>query len=371
MSAAGPHALAGQRRERLARRVRRAGLSAILVTSRPNVTYLTGFTGEATYLLVMPTGTVVLSDSRFALQLAEECPDLPAEIRTTRTTLTAWTERAIKRLRLARVGVDVDSVSKSLFDALQAACPRTEFVATPGWVEEQRAIKDRHELATIRRAVHLAERAFEVMRAELRADQTERHVAFHLEHQIRLFGGERCSFEPIVAVGDRAALPHAVPGERAIGSAGLLLVDWGARVDGYASDLTRVLATTKISPKLRRVYDVVRTAQRTAISQIRPGAVLRNIDRAARAVIERAGWGKRFGHGLGHGLGLEIHEAPWLSPASEATLAAGMVVTVEPGVYLPRWGGVRIEDDVLVTNDGHEVLSRLTSELDASLVQLD
>ena len=180
------------------------------------------------------------------------------------------------------------------------------------------------------------------------------------------------AFEPIVAVGPRAALPHARPGATRIGEAGFVLFDWGARTTGgYRSDLTRVLVTRKIPPKLEKIYGVVLNAQRQGIKAIRPGATLESVDRAARRVIENAGFSRFFGHGLGHGIGLDIHEEPRLSPVAQGVLEPGMVITVEPGIYLPGWGGVRIEDDVLVTRDGHEVLTSVPKRFEDAAVRID
>jgi Xaa-Pro aminopeptidase len=202
----------------------------------------------------------------------------------------------------------------------------------------------------------------------LRPEKTEKEVADELEHQIRLYGGKACSFPPIVAVGARAALPHARPTDQKIGAGDFVLVDWGADAGPYKSDLTRVLVTGKIPPKLERIYRVVLSAQDAAIAQIRPGLACHEIDQVARAVITKAGFGANFGHGLGHGIGLEIHEAPRLAAADHLKLEAGMVVTVEPGIYLPAWGGVRIEDDVLVTKGGCQVLTTLPKSWEDAIV---
>jgi Xaa-Pro aminopeptidase len=197
---------------------------------------------------------------------------------------------------------------------------------------------------------------------------TEQQVSNELEYQARQFGAKRMSFETIVAVGPRAALPHARPTGRRIGESDFTLIDWGVNEGLYMSDLTRMLATAKISPKLRKLYGVVLKAQLAGIDAIRPGATCEAVDRAARNVIEKAGYGKHFGHGLGHGVGLEIHEAPRLAQGQTRELKPGMIVTVEPGVYFPGWGGIRIEDDVLVTRTGHEVLTSVPKELDECLV---
>jgi Xaa-Pro aminopeptidase len=207
-----------------------------------------------------------------------------------------------------------------------------------------------------------------VIRASLRGDQTEKEVANELEYQARQFGAKGCSFPSIVAAGPRAALPHARPTEAKIGEHDFVLIDWGADGGLYKSDLTRVLVTGKIPPKLERIYRVVLTAQEQAIAAIRPGATAHDVDRVARDIIGKAGFKSNFGHGLGHGIGLDIHEAPRLGANQHLTLEPGMVVTVEPGVYLPGWGGVRIEDDVLVTKDGYEVLTGVSKRWEDAVV---
>jgi Xaa-Pro aminopeptidase len=195
-------------------------------------------------------------------------------------------------------------------------------------------------------------------------EMTELDVAAELEYQARRFGAKALSFPPIVAVGPRAALPHATPTLRRLSDSEFTLIDWGANSGLYMSDLTRIVVTGRISPKLRRIYSVVLKAQLAAIKAIRPGLTGEQVDSVARRIITRAGFGKAFGHGLGHGTGLEIHEAPRLAVGQKTKLRPGMIVTVEPGIYVPGWGGVRIEDDVLVTRTGHEVLSDVPKQLE-------
>ena len=219
-------------------------------------------------------------------------------------------------------------------------------------------------------AVRLAERGFETLRAGLRPELTELEVAHDLEHAMRRFGSPGAAFPPIIAAGPRAALPHAHPTTALACATDHLLVDWGANSPGgYKSDLTRVLITGKLSAKLEKLYRVVLEAQRQGIAAIRPGAVGKDVDAAARKVIEDAGFGKFFGHSLGHGIGLNIHEGPRLAAVSETVLEPGMIVTVEPGIYLPGLAGVRIEDDVLVTAEGHEVLTSVPKELEHALIR--
>ena len=198
----------------------------------------------------------------------------------------------------------------------------------------------------------------------MRPDQTEKEVADAIEHQIRLFGGRGTSFTPIVGVGDRSALPHYRPGNLHVGDASFMLVDWGAQGRLYMSDLTRMVVTGKAPARLEKIYNIVLAANQKAIETIRPGVLMSDVDGAARKVIEDHGYGKKFSHSLGHGFGLQIHEGPWLRGNEDRPLVAGMVVTVEPGIYLPGFGGVRIEDDVLVTRDGCQVLSSVPKQWD-------
>ena len=357
-----------QRRRKLARAVKKAGADAMLVTNFLNVTYLTGFTGDDSYLLMGNGVEAMLSDPRYTQQIGEECGGLDVALRGPSTTLVSVAESVVKKAGIKRLAVEATSMTLDLHARISGVLSGIELIPTSGLVEELREIKDREEIAEIREAVALAEKAFGVIRAALRPEQTEREIAYEMEHLIRSFGGAGCAFPSIVAAGPRAALPHAVPTDQSVGSSDLLLIDWGATKRLYRSDLTRLLVTGRISPKLERIYGVVLQAQERAIASIRPGVLMSDVDAAARDWIAQAGFGKQFGHGLGHGFGLEIHEAPRLAANQNRPLKAGMVVTVEPGIYLPNWGGVRLEDDILVTRDGHEVLSSLSKELHECVV---
>jgi Xaa-Pro aminopeptidase len=357
-----------QRRQRLRKLLRLPRHSVLLVTNLINVGYLTGFTGSAGWLLVGADHELFLSDGRYETQLAQECPDVTCEIRSTSETLLQALARVVKGSKYSLLRYEAESLSKASFDQLAAALENVELKNTENEIESLRAVKDAGEIATIRRAIRIAERTIQVIKNQLLPFQTESELAHELEHQMRRFGASGVAFSPSVAVGHRAALPHGKPSNLQLGSAPFLLIDWGAKFEGYASDLTRILVTGKIPAKFRKIYDTVLAAQNAAIAAIHPGATYREIDAAARAMIENAGFGKYFNHGTGHGLGLEIHETPFLSQIWEGKLVAGMVVTIEPGIYLPSFGGVRIEDDVLVTQNGHEVLSSLPRDLDASIV---
>jgi Xaa-Pro aminopeptidase len=359
-----------KRRDRLRTMLRHLGARAMLVTNETNVSYLTGFSGDSSYLLLTDKHAILLSDSRYETQIAEECGDIEAAIRTASIKMTSLVGQTVGKAKLSNLVIESESISKSLFDQLESELGDCELILSSGWVEQLRAVKDQTEIQSIRNSILVSQRAFEVIRAQLNGDQTERQVANNLEHQIRAFGGRRCAFEPIVAVGSRAALPHGGSTDRRIGEGPFVLIDWGAMVKQYASDLTRVLVTARIPPKLIKIYEIVLQAQSAAIKKIKPGVAFRDVDRAARRVIESAGFAKNFGHGLGHGFGLEIHELPRLAPIATGDLKANMVVTVEPGIYLPGWGGVRIEDDVLVTRDGHQILTDVPKEIDQCKVDL-
>jgi len=356
------------RRDRVRRAMQKAGADSLLVTHFVNVSYLTGFTGDDSYLLLGANNEVLLTDGRYTTQVAEECPGLDVAARRPGVGMLQMVSKAIRASRYTRLGVEGDSMTVGMYHRLVEGLPQAELQSTSGLVEHFRQRKDADEIEQIRQAVRYAEKAFAVLRAGLHPDKTEKQVADELEHQLRVFGARGCSFPTIVAAGPRAALPHARATPQRLEGNDLVLVDWGADGGQYKSDLTRVLVTGKISPKLERLYRVVLHAQQQAIAAVRPGAVAHDVDGVARRVIEEAGFGRYFGHGLGHGLGLEIHEAPRLAAKSQVVLQPGMVVTVEPGIYLPGWGGIRIEDDVLVTRTGHEVLTSVPKELDECVV---
>jgi Xaa-Pro aminopeptidase len=244
-----------------------------------------------------------------------------------------------------------------------------EIVATSGLVERLREVKDKWEIEQTREAVRIAERGFAVVRSSLRPNQTETEIRFLLEAAMRSFGSTGPAFEPIVGVGPTSALPHAHAGGRCVSESPVLLIDWGAEVKShYRSDLTRVLITGKPTRLMEQVYNTVLKAQQAAIQAIRPGVRCADVDKIARGIIAEAGFGKNFGHGLGHGFGLEIHESVRMSPLSEQVFEVGMLVTVEPGIYLPGKFGVRIEDDLLLTPDGNEVLSNVPREFEEAIV---
>ncbi|HEY7154055.1 MAG TPA: Xaa-Pro peptidase family protein [Gemmataceae bacterium] len=364
-----------QRRERLSRLLADEGIDVLLLSSPVNVTYLTGFSGDSTVLLLTRDRVLLVSDSRYSGQLDEECPGLPVHIRSTTQKLPEAVAESLKRLGVRSVGFESGAVTVAEFEYLRELAPSLDWKGGGDRVERLRTIKDASEVAQIRTAIDVAERAFTAFRALLRPQDSEKDLCDLLEHYVRQAGGACTAFAPIVAAGERAALPHAPPTNRTAASGEMLLVDWGASAPLYKSDLTRVLDTRTTSTfsgtasattaKFADIYAIVLRAQEAALRAVRPGVAARDIDAAARSVIAEAGYGDYFGHGLGHGFGLQIHEAPWVRPNSETPIEAGMVFTLEPGIYLPGWGGVRIEDDVLVTPDGAERLTHLPRDLNA------
>jgi Xaa-Pro aminopeptidase len=358
------------RREKVRATLKADEIGALLVSAQSNVSYLTGFTGDSSVLIVGRDRDLVVSDGRFTTQLEQECEGLDASIRLPGQEMNAAIAQVVTTMGCRRIGLEATSWTVAEYNALRSAVPDVELVAIEGRVEALRRIKDEGEIAAIREAVHCAERAFAMLRAGLREGESEKDVADALEGYLRRCGATGASFPPIVAVGVRSALPHARPTTTTrIGQDDFVLIDWGATGRPYKSDLTRVLVTGKVTPKFEAIYRTVLSAHERGIAAIRPGAKAHDVDAEARSVIEEAGFGRFFDHGLGHGLGMDIHEAPRIRRESNVLLEPGMVFTIEPGIYLPGWGGIRIEDDVLVTPDGHEVLSHVPRSLESVRVE--
>ncbi|HMJ01364.1 MAG TPA: Xaa-Pro peptidase family protein [Conexibacter sp.] len=354
---------AATRADRLVALLDEREVDALLVTNLVNVRYLTGYTGSNGVALVgMHDLRCFVTDFRYVTQAREQVRGF--EQRVGENDLL---DEALAALPLGdlRLGVEDQHMSIRTFDRLREALPASvELVPAGGGIEQLRTTKDADEVARVRAAAELADAALLTTLAGGLAGRTERAFAFALEAEMRRLGAERPSFDTIVAHGAHGALPHAVPRDVEIAAGSLVTIDWGAQLDGYCSDCTRTFAAGgEPDAQGREVYELVLRAQMTGLDAVAAGVTGRDADAAARAVIEGGGHGGHFGHGLGHGVGLEIHEAPRLSKTSSATLAAGHVVTVEPGVYLPGELGVRIEDLVLVTDDGCERLNTLPKNL--------
>lgn len=338
------------------------GLDGLLVTHLPNIRYLTGFTGSAALLLVRDDATILISDFRYASQAPVEV-GTAAEVEIDQRSVWDRLGRVLGEGPAGSLGIESQSLTVRDADRL-SSLSRAKVVPTTDLVERQRAIKCAEEVAAIRAAAQLAQEALAQVLPGVRAGQTELEVGSALEAALRRRGSEWHPFPTIVASGPRSALPHARTSGRGLRAGELLLVDFGAQVDGYCADLTRTMVVgARADERQRAVHELVQAAQRRAIDRLRIGMPAREADALAREVIVTRGFGEAFGHSLGHGLGLEVHEAPRLAPNSEAPLPPHAVVTVEPGVYFPGWGGVRLEDDVYLTPDGAERLSDGRTEL--------
>jgi Xaa-Pro aminopeptidase len=350
------------RRDRLAARLADLGVDAVVVTRIVNVRYLTGFTGSNGQVVVGRETSVFLTDGRYEEQARAEVPDL--ERRTYRGPFSEHGLRACRDVAAAVVGFEAEAVTYAAWRRLADAAEGLELRPVPAVVEELRAVKDPDELALIVRAQQAADAAFEqVVLGALHEDVTEREIAFALELAMRAAGADAVGFPTIVAFGELAAEPHHDPTDRPLRRGDVVKTDLGARIHGYHSDMTRTVSFGPPDPAMREVYGVVAAAHAAGVDAVSAGTPIAGVDRAARSVIEAAGHGGRFPHGLGHGVGLEIHEAPTLRWDAEGTLEAGAVVTIEPGVYIPGVGGVRIEDMVEVTPDGGRAIPTTSKEL--------
>jgi Xaa-Pro dipeptidase len=352
----------GLRRERLARRLGELGVDALFVSRLPNVRYLSGFTGSNGQALVAAGATVFFTDGRYEEQARREVPDLERVVYL--NDLPPVREPAAER-GLGRIGFEADGVTYRFLQRLREHLEGIELVPTSGEVERLRVRKDPEEVARVARAQETADEAFErvVLGGGLREGRTERELALELELAMRRAGADDKGFDTIAAFGENAAEPHHHPTDRPLRRGDVVKVDFGALVDGYHSDMTRTVALGEPDGRLRELHRLVADAQRAGIEAVRAGARVADVDRAARAVIEEAGHGGEFPHGLGHGVGLEIHEDPRLRWDAVTELPDGAVVTIEPGVYIPGLGGVRIEDTVEVTVDGSRPIPRSTKEL--------
>lgn len=350
------------RQAALRERLSTLGFDLLVIQSLPNVRYLTGFTGSSALLVVRQQDAVLVTDYRYAAQAPREVGN-SARVEIDQVSVWERLKRVVQE-RPAGVGAfEAHIATIRDRDRLEGfGLPRWE--ATGDLVERLRSIKDADEVSSIRAAASLASQALAEMLPTVSPGETEFAIAARLEAGLRRRGSEWHPFPTIVASGPRAALPHAGTSGRAVEPGEWLLLDFGAQVDGYCADLTRtVIVGGRADERQRLVYDTVRQAQRRALDNLHAGMSGREADQLAREVIAQRGFGEAFGHSLGHGLGLEVHEAPRLSATAEAALPAGAVVTVEPGIYLPGWGGVRLEDDVYLGPSGPELLSDGRTEL--------
>ncbi len=347
------------RQDRIAefrRRMARQRLEAYWLPSAANVRYLSSFTGDESSLLVTVDRAVLITDSRYLEQAENEAR--VDEIVCRHGPMPRAVGTLARELAVARLAVTGSNLTHADYLALREAAPNLELATHKnGLAEQMRRRKDAGEVEAIRRALRAAEQAFMSVLPDIRPGGVEREIAARLEYRMRMAGAEGTAFDTICAAGTRASVPHARTGGHSIPEQGALLVDWGARLDGYCCDLTRVVCTDRIPETLRELVEIVIEAQEAVFEELRPGNTCGEADVAGRAVIAKAGYGEFFGHGIGHGVGLTVHEVPRLGPGVDTVLLPGMVTTVEPGIYVPGEAGVRIEEMVLITPDDPEMLT--------------
>lgn len=348
-----------ERIARLRQLMRENGIESLLVTRREDVRYLSGFTGSSGSLLLASGRPCLITDFRYKLRAHKE---------TIGITILIQKKDPISALRDAAARMDVETLwfdeSALTVEGLKNFKKQgLRLKGHRGLVKTLRQRKDKWELANIRTAIRRAEQSFRELRTAIKPGATERELGLKLEYLMREKGARKAAFDVIVASGGNGAMPHAVATNRRIKKGDLVIFDFGAEANGYYSDMTRTLCVGRPSPRQREIHELVLQAQSAAIRSVLVGVTCKSVDEAARVVIKKAGHGKHFGHGVGHGIGLRVHEGPSLSPLSKERVEENMVFTIEPGVYIPGWGGVRIEDMVQVTEAGAKVLTTLPKEL--------
>jgi Xaa-Pro aminopeptidase len=348
------------RRHRLVGAMAEHDVPGLLITHLVNVRYLCGFTGSNAALLVTADSTVLATDGRYDTQSAREAPDVERTI--VRGVAAGLAEEAVRR-NIGRLGFEAHDVTVEMHAALTSAAEDVEFVASGRLVERLRAVKDEGEIASLREACAIGDRAFARLLPGIRAGRTERELAFELEDLMRDEGGDGPSFETIVATGPHSAIPHHRPTTRAVAPGDFVKFDFGSLSSGYHADMTRTVVIGEVADWQHEIYEVVRRSQQAGVDALGVGVATGEPDAASRAVVDEAGYGENFTHALGHGVGLEIHEAPTLANGGSDRLAHLMPVTVEPGIYLEGRGGVRIEDTLVVRDNGTELLTETTKDL--------
>lgn len=350
-----------QRLQRLQQLLAQEQLDALLITNATNRRYMTGFTGTAGFALVTPHTAHLITDFRYVSQAGEQAPQY--EIVEHRESIFKSVAELCAKLKVETLAFEAPHTTYQQYEELRERTAQVTLKATSGLVEQLRIVKDENELQIIEQAAAIADRTYAHMLTVLRPGITERDVALEIEFFMRKQGATSSSFDTIVASGARGALPHGVASDKRIESGDLVTMDFGALYNGYCSDITRTVAVGEPSAKQRELYAIVLEAQLRGVAGLKPGITGREADALARDVIKAKGYGEYFGHSTGHGLGMEVHEEPRLAAKSDTVLRAGMVVTVEPGIYLDSFGGVRIEDDVVITETGARRLTKSDKQL--------
>lgn len=338
-------------------------IDGLLVSSWPNVTYLSGFKGTESWILVAPNGLYFITDSRYSEQAQNEAKGFTIILRD-KKSVSQIVADLVCELKIKKLGFEASIVTHSFYLALERNVGKDSLKATSDLVESLRVRKDSFEISQIKKSVDIAVKGYHYIRQMAEPGMTEREIQGRLEYYTKTLGSEKPAFDIIIATGARSSMPHCQTNETPALDNNILLVDMGVVYEGYYSDLTRPVFLGKMSALHKKIYQIVWDAQRAGIKKAGPGVAAKDVDAACRDYIDKSGYSKYFGHGTGHGVGLEVHEAPTVSGKSQTILEPGMVITVEPGIYLPGKFGVRIEDMVLITEKGNEVLTR---DLDKSV----
>ncbi len=338
------------------------GIDGMMITKAENRRYITGFTGSAGIVIISKDRNILITDFRYLEQAAEQAPDF--EIHDVTKDISVNVKEIVTELGIKKLGFETQGMNYFEYRLYHRQLQDiTEMVPLDGITEELRIIKDESEIALLKKAAEIADAAFEHIVTFIKPGLTELEVSLELEHFMKINGSEKNAFDIIVASGPRSSLPHGIASDRVIQSGEFVKMDYGAVYKGYHSDITRTVVVGEPTEKMLEVYGIVKKAQQTVLEQIKAGMTTVEADAIARDIITEAGYGSNFGHGLGHGVGLQIHEDPRVSPKETSILREQMIVTVEPGIYIPHWGGVRIEDDIVITRDGCRVLTSATKEL--------
>lgn len=336
-------------------------IDCLLVTEINHVRYLTGYSGSSGMVLLLPPKAYFFTDFRYKVQAQKEVKNCAIVI--AEQALTAELPKISKLNKKIRIGLEAEFVTLSLQEKLKDLLPRATFKSTEKLVESLSISKDADEIKKIKKAVKISEKAYNEILHLIKPGVKEKDIALELEYQMRSLGAEASAFDIIVASGQRSSMPHGVASDKKMKKGDFITIDFGCFFQGYTSDITRTVVLGKANAKQKEIYDIVLRAQLAACKAVKPGLACSRLDGVARDIIMKAGYGDYFGHGLGHGIGLIVHDGPIMNARSAETLRANMVVTIEPGIYIPNWGGVRIEDDVVVTATGGQILSKLPKEL--------
>ncbi len=352
------------RRKQVFKILEESGIEALFLMGQANIRYISGFTGSDAFVLLSRAARILMTDSRYTEQAGTECPDFEiVDYRSSFSCLEEALAHYCTQFQIKKLGFEEDIITFARYQKMKDQLKDVTPVPTSGIVLFVRREKDDEEIQLLKKAAQIGDEAFAEILSLIKPGVTEKDLERELEYLMKKKGALSSSFPIIVASGPRSSLPHAIPTDRKISKGDFITLDFGALYEGYCSDMTRTVVVGQPNQKQREIYQLVLEAQESGVRAVRAGVMGKEVDQAARNVIARAGYGDYFGHGLGHGIGLEIHEDPVLNPRSDHLLSVGSVVTVEPGIYLPHWSGVRIEDSVVVRPEGCEIITQTTKEL--------